>query len=116
MTKKRTTSVAFAITCLTVVATMPAYSQVNASQSYAPPTNLGGRGQSVTAHRNVIESQHYDRTLETNRAFRQARMRKECGPISDPELHQSCLASFHQDEPYMGSSTSSRGHRSYSGR
>jgi hypothetical protein len=42
-------------------------------------------------------------------------MRKECGPITDPELRQQCLATFHQDEPYMGSSAS-RQSRSDSGR
>jgi hypothetical protein len=26
--------------------------------------------------------------------FRQARMRKECGPITDPQLHHQCLESF----------------------
>ena len=34
------------------------------------------------------------------------RMRKECGPISDPQLRDQCLASFQQFEPVMtGSST-----------
>jgi hypothetical protein len=31
-------------------------------------------------------------------------MRRECGPISDPQLRSSCLASFNQYEPYVGSS------------
>jgi hypothetical protein len=43
-------------------------------------------------------------------------MRKECGPITDPELRQQCLASFHQDEPYMGSSAGRRHERSEAGR
>jgi hypothetical protein len=81
-----------------------------------PQTNPGDMTPSWSARRNVIASQHYDRLLETNRGFRQARMRKECGPISDPELRQQCLASFHQDEPYMGSSTPRRQSRSESGR
>jgi hypothetical protein len=29
-----------------------------------------------------------------DQAFRQARMREECGPITDPQLHQQCLDSF----------------------
>jgi hypothetical protein len=70
----------------------------------APPPNWSAR-------KNVIESQRYDRLLETNRRFRLARERKECGPITDPELHQQCLASFRQDEPYVGSSTPR--HRTY---
>ena len=69
-----------------------------------------------SARQNVIESHRYDRLLETNRGFREARMRKECGPITDPQLHQQCLASFGQDEPYMGSSTSHRAYRSNAGR
>jgi hypothetical protein len=91
----------------------PAY---NTPQSNAPQANQSGAAQSASARRNVIESRQYDREVETNRAFRQARMRKECGPITDPELRQSCLASFNQEEPQMGSSTSNRSHGSGSGR
>jgi hypothetical protein len=81
-----------------------------------PQTNPGDMTPSWSARRNVIESQHYDRLLETNRGFRQARMRKECGPITDPELRNSCVASFNQAEPYVGTSTPSRRYRSNSGR
>jgi hypothetical protein len=69
-----------------------------------------------SARRNVIQSERYDRILETSRAFRQARIRKECGPITDPQLRQSCLASFNQDEPYSGSSYSRRSYRNEYGR
>lgn len=69
-----------------------------------------------SAQQNVVESQRYETLLETNRAFREARMREECGPITDPQLRQSCIASFKQDEPYMGSSTSQRHPRSDYGR
>jgi hypothetical protein len=75
-----------------------------------------------SARQNVIQSEHYDRLLESNRGFRQARMRKECGPITDPQLHQQCLDSFAQYEPAAaatgyGSSTSPRHHyRSNAGR
>ena len=86
------------------------------SQSNARQTSQGDASQSASARRNVVESRQYDRALESNRGFRQTRMRKECGPISDPELRQSCLASFSQDEPSMGSSRSSRAQRSDSGR
>ena len=54
-----------------------------------------------SAMRNNIESARYDRLLQTSWRFRQARMRKECGPIGDPQLHQQCLASFQQFEPTM---------------
>jgi hypothetical protein len=85
-------------------------------QSSVPQANQSGVGQSASARRNVIESKQYDRAVETNRGFRQARMRKECGPITDPELRQSCLASFNQEEAQMGSSTSSRSQGNGSGR
>ena len=68
----------------------------NSPQSSVPQANQSGVAQSASARRNVTESKQYDRAVETNRGFRQARMRKECGPITDPELRQSCLASFNQ--------------------
>jgi len=121
---KTTTSLAFATACLTAVATMPAHAQMadpyEPSRSEVvtngPQATPGDESSSWAARRNVMESQRYDRLLETNRGFRQARMRKECGPISDPELRQACLASFNQDEPYAGSSTPRRSYRSESGR
>jgi hypothetical protein len=75
----------------------------------SPPSNW-------SAQQNVKQSERYDRLLETSRGFREARMRRECGPITDPELHQQCLASFHQDEPYSGSSSSRRHTQSDMGR
>jgi hypothetical protein len=123
MLLKTATSLAFATACLTAVATLPAHAQMAAPGAPAtevvtngPQTNSGDVSPSWSARRNVIESQHYDRLLETNRGFRQARMRKECGPITDPELRQQCLASFHQDEPYTGSSTPRRQSGTDSGR
>jgi hypothetical protein len=123
MLLKTATSLAFATACLTAVATLPAHAQMAAPGAPStevvtngPQANPGDMSPSWSARRNVIESQRYDRLLETNRGFRQARMRKECGPITDPELRQQCLASFNQDEPYMGSSASRRNYRSESGR
>jgi hypothetical protein len=69
-----------------------------------------------TAQQNVVKSQRYDRLLETNLSFRKARMRKECGPVTDQQLRANCLASFSQNEPYVGSSTSRRNYGSNSGR
>jgi hypothetical protein len=124
MLLKTATSLAFATACLTAVATLPAYAQMGAAPAEpgtevvtnGPQTNAGDVSPSWSARRNVIESQHYDRMLESSRGFRQARMRKECGPITDPDLRQQCLASFHQDEPFMGSSAPRRNERSESGR
>lgn len=81
-----------------------------------PQTNPGDVSPSWSARQNVIESQHYDRLLETSRGFRMARMRKECGPVTDPQLHAQCIASFQHDEPYMGSSTPPHRYRSRYGR
>jgi hypothetical protein len=81
------------------------------AQSYNPEMITNGpqatpndMGSNWSARRNVIESRQYERLLQTNSHFRQARMQKECGPITDPELHQSCMASFGQGEPMVGSS------------
>ncbi len=43
---------------------------------------------------NVHESEAYTRMLRANPAFRKKRMQIECGPINDPQLHASCVASF----------------------
>src|SRR6516165_8319767 len=45
---------------------------------------------------NMIDSKRYEQMLRTNPAFREARMQKECGGITIPELRESCLASFNQ--------------------
>ena len=59
-----------------------------------PQTNPGDVSPSWSAQRNVVESEQYERQLKGNQAFRQARMRKECGPITDPQLHRQCVDSF----------------------
>ena len=48
---------------------------------------------------NVRKSQQYDYLVATNGSFRAYRMRKECGPIRDPELRASCVGSFGAYEP-----------------
>ncbi|HKS87984.1 MAG TPA: hypothetical protein VJR70_00960 [Stellaceae bacterium] len=123
MTSKTITSLAFAAGCLLAFGAMPAahaqyYPQ--APQGYAAPTEQVTNGPQASrgdfgdwsARRNNIESAHYDRLLEASPGFRHARMRKECGPISDPQLHQQCLASFQRYEPVMyGSSMPPREYR-----
>ncbi len=47
-----------------------------------------------TAQANVRESEAYSQLLRSNPAFRAKRMQIECGPISDPQLHASCVSSF----------------------
>jgi hypothetical protein len=52
-----------------------------------------------TPAQNVRKSQQYDYLVATNSSFRANRMRKECGPIRDPELRNNCVASFGAYEP-----------------
>jgi hypothetical protein len=46
---------------------------------------------------NVRQSQVYEQVLQSNPSFRAKRMQEECGPITDAELHASCVASFGGD-------------------
>jgi hypothetical protein len=64
---------------------------------HRPIVNPGDVSTSWDARQNVIDSKAYERLLATNPAFRRERKRIECGPITDPELHQSCLASFERN-------------------
>jgi len=104
---KIATSLALTAACLTSIVALPAAEAQTAG--YSGGTELvtngpqGSTPPNWSPQQNVVESRQYDRLLETNRAFRQARIQKECGPISDPQLHASCVASFGQDEPFAGS-------------
>ena len=51
----------------------------------------GGR---ESAAQNVRESQQYEQLVCSNPSFRERRMREECGPITDPQMRQNCMASF----------------------
>jgi hypothetical protein len=46
---------------------------------------------------NVRQSQQYEQAVGGNPGFRAKRMKQECGPVTDPELHASCVASFGGD-------------------
>jgi hypothetical protein len=52
-----------------------------------------------TPAQNVRKSKQYDYLVATNASFRANRMRKECGPIRNPELRSNCVASFGAYEP-----------------
>ena len=43
---------------------------------------------------NIRESKEYTAVLRSNPAFRKRREAIECGPITDSQLHASCIASF----------------------
>ena len=103
----KTTSLAFAAACLIMASALPAANAQIVTDG--PQTDLGDVSSSWSARQNVIDSQRYDRLLKTSPSFREARMRKECGPITDPQLHADCLASFNQDEPYAGPLPAPRG-------
>ena len=47
-----------------------------------------------SAEQNVRQSQQYESLLCSNPGFRAKRIAEECGPINDPQLHESCVASF----------------------
>jgi hypothetical protein len=47
-----------------------------------------------SAPANVRQSQQYEQVLRSNPSFRAKRVQQECGPVTDPELHASCVASF----------------------
>jgi hypothetical protein len=108
MTSKTVTSLAFAAGCVLALGAMPAQAQyypqhqptITTLETNGPQASRGDFGD-WSAMRNNMASARYDRLLQTSPGFRHARMRKECGPINDPQLHAQCLASFDQFEPMM---------------
>jgi hypothetical protein len=104
MTRKSVTNLALVAGCVIALAIPAAQAQTMDTQvlTTAPRVNAGDRADWLAASNNA-ESAQYDRLLQISPSFRQARMHKECGPITDPQLHQNCLASFGQYEPSIGS-------------
>ena len=94
------TAVAFAMAavCLAGIAAAPAAraqaQRHTVTVKHAPIGNPVDVSEPRSAQQNVLKSKQYEQLLRTNPAFRQARMKRECGPITDPQLHQSCVASF----------------------
>jgi hypothetical protein len=74
----------------------------------APPPRIDPGDLDWDARRNLVEARQYERLVETDLGFREARIRRECGPITDPQLHADCVASFDAYEPPVASSASSR--------
>jgi hypothetical protein len=102
----KTTSLAIAAACLITVSAMPGAQAQTAREQVAsrtqvvtngPQTDAGDVSPYWSPQRNVMESERYEQLLKASPSFRQARMRKECGPISDPQLRADCLASFNQN-------------------
>jgi hypothetical protein len=97
MFKKTATGVAFAAGCLIALGAMPRAQAQDYNRELVtngPQADPGDMRGHWAAHRNVVESHQYEGLLQSNSKFRQARMNKECGPITDPQLHQQCLSSF----------------------
>jgi hypothetical protein len=102
----KTTSLVFAAACLITVSALPAARAQTAGGTQVitngPQNDLGDVSPSWSARQSVIDSERYERLLQTSPGFRQTRMQKECGPITDPQLHADCLVSFNEN---VGSST-----------
>jgi hypothetical protein len=64
--------------------------------SDAPKFEPGDDPANWSARKNVVESHRYERLVHTNPAFRQARIRTECGSITELSLYQQCVASFNK--------------------
>jgi len=92
------TTLVMVAVCLAIAITTAALVQTQQRRvvtvKHAPIANPDDTSESWSAQQNIIDSKQYERLLRTNPAFRKARMQKECGGITFPELRQSCLASF----------------------
>jgi hypothetical protein len=93
-------SLALSAACLLMTSVLLANAQYASPivVTNGPQTDAGDVSPSWSARRNLIESQRYEQLLQTSPGFRQARIRKECGPIADPQLHANCVASFNHGE------------------
>jgi hypothetical protein len=92
-------SLAFSAAFLTAIAIVPsARAEMGTSGAEiitnGPQTNPGDRSGSWSARQNVRDSERYEAVVHSNGSFRANRVRKECGPIDDRQLHADCVASF----------------------
>jgi hypothetical protein len=90
---------AFAAVCLTAIAVAPAArAQMSASGAElitnGPQTDPGDARGAASGMQNERDSERYESALRSNPNFRAARVRKECGPIGDPQMQTDCVASF----------------------
>jgi hypothetical protein len=93
------TRVAFSAVFLTATAIIPtARAEMNASGveviTNGPQSNPRDNSGSRSTRQNVRDSQRYEAMVHSNSGYRASRVKKECGPINDPQLHASCVASF----------------------
>jgi hypothetical protein len=64
-----------------------------------PQIDPGDSSGSWSAQQNVRDSERYEAVVHANSSFRASRISKECGPISDPQLHANCVASLASKRP-----------------
>jgi hypothetical protein len=105
---KTATCLALAAACLAAAVSAAPAQTGDATVVVAPQARVDPGDVNWNPQRNLAEAQRYDRLLETNPSFRMARIRKECGPIIDPQLRADCIASFDQFEPLVASTASSQ--------
>jgi hypothetical protein len=103
MIMKTATCLALGAACFAM--TVPAASAQTGGETVVvtPPPRVDPGDLNWNPQSNLVEAQEYEGLLKTNPAFRMARIRKECGPITDPQLHAQCVASFNQFEPMVAS-------------
>jgi hypothetical protein len=92
-------SLAFSAILLAVLATMPtARAEMNANGAgvvtNGPHPNPHDNWGTSPTRQNLRDSQRYEAVVHSNSGYRASRVKKECGPITDPQLHASCVASF----------------------
>ena len=73
--------------CLSLLTAGALNAAAVSASAQAPPREQG-------APQNVKQSEQYERAVCGNKAFRDKRIKQECGPITDPQLHESCVATF----------------------
>jgi hypothetical protein len=105
MFNKQMAGLAASAACALLAAMPPAGAQMMAPMqpppqrielySDSPQAEPGDDPADWSARRNVVESERYDRLTRTSPAFRAARIRKECGSITEPDLYQQCVATFY---------------------
>jgi hypothetical protein len=100
MTTRTVTSLALAAGCAIALAIPAAQAQTLVVTNGPEPTPGDFTS---SAMRNNAESREYMRLLQSNWNFREARIREECGPLTDMRLRQNCMASFDAYTPFTGS-------------
>ena len=84
----------FTIHAQTILVPLPSGRAPTEYYTNMPQADPGDYPANWSPQQNVIDSHRYEQLVRTNPAFRAARIRKECGPVTDPDLLQQCVATF----------------------